>query len=174
MDQRIMIFGRPGSGKSTFAFWLHNKTEIPLFYLDRYFYIRNWIERDYNEFLKIQEKMVNKKSWIIDGNCLSSLEMRYQKANICIYFNLPIYICYWRLLKRYFYKDKRIKDRAEGCKETIYFKLLKYMWNFDIRVNPIIQKLKKNYPKVDFYEIKSNFQLQQLKKKLKTDYANRR
>lgn len=42
----IMIFGKPGSGKSTFAFWLHQKTKIPLYYLDKYIYLQNWQERN--------------------------------------------------------------------------------------------------------------------------------
>ncbi|MCP3660767.1 MAG: DNA topology modulation protein [Bacteroidetes bacterium] len=134
---KIMIFGRPGSGKSTFAFWLHKKINLPLYHLDKYFYIDNWtkswIERDYNEFLKIQKDIVNKNNWIVDGNCLSSLELRYNKADICIYFDYPRYICYLRIFKRYFYKDKNIKDRAEGYTETLNLKFLKYIWNFENR-----------------------------------------
>ena len=61
-----MIFGRPGSGKSTFATWLSNFYPLPIYHLDKYFYIRNWLERDYNEFLEIQENIVNSESWIID------------------------------------------------------------------------------------------------------------
>jgi adenylate kinase family enzyme len=44
---RICIFGRPGSGKSTFAHKLHLKTGLPLYHLDRYFFVANWVERDY-------------------------------------------------------------------------------------------------------------------------------
>ena len=35
--QRIMIFGRPGSGKSTFAVELALKLNLPLYHLDKYF-----------------------------------------------------------------------------------------------------------------------------------------
>lgn len=51
--KKIMIFGRPGSGKSTFATWLSQSLDLPLHHLDKHFYIRNWVERDYNEFLQI-------------------------------------------------------------------------------------------------------------------------
>jgi len=54
-----MLFGRPGSGKSTFTLKLHAITKIPLFHLDRYFYTNNWVERNYSEFLSDQQKMVN-------------------------------------------------------------------------------------------------------------------
>ncbi len=46
-----MIFGRPGSGKTTFAFQLSQKTGLPLYHIDRHFYIDNWIARDYKGLL---------------------------------------------------------------------------------------------------------------------------
>ena len=86
---RIMIFGCPGSGKSTFALTLHQAAGIPLYHLDKYFYTTNWFERDYAEFLAIQQSLIDTKSWIIDGNCLKSLAMRYKKADLILYFNYP-------------------------------------------------------------------------------------
>ena len=63
-----MIFGRPGSGKSTFAHDLHKITGLPLHHLDKHFFTRNWVERDKQEFLDIQQSIVDTDSWIIDGN----------------------------------------------------------------------------------------------------------
>ncbi len=77
---KIMIFGRPGSGKSTFAYQFHKATETPLYHLDKYFYTTNWVERDYQEFLADQQRLVNQKAWIIDGNCTRSFEMRWSKS----------------------------------------------------------------------------------------------
>ncbi|WP_052046063.1 AAA family ATPase [Candidatus Paracaedibacter symbiosus] len=59
-----MIFGRPESGKSTFAKQLCHQTGIPLYHLDRYFFIENWVERDEAEFLEIQRKLVAQDCWI--------------------------------------------------------------------------------------------------------------
>ena len=59
---------------------------------------------------------MNQERWIIDGNSTKSLEMRYSKADLVLYFNYPRYLCYWRIFKRLFYKNKLIDDRAEGCK----------------------------------------------------------
>ncbi|MHB9147034.1 MAG: hypothetical protein ACYC2U_01025 [Candidatus Amoebophilus sp.] len=58
---RIMIFGHPGSGKSTFEFTLHQATGILLYHLDKYFYTINWIKHDYAEFLTIQQSFVDEK-----------------------------------------------------------------------------------------------------------------
>ena len=68
MVKRMMIMGRSGSGKSTFAYELIKK----LIFL----YI-TWINiflriignrRNYLEFIAIQQELVNKEQWIIDGN----------------------------------------------------------------------------------------------------------
>ncbi len=154
-----MIFGRPGSGKSECALRLHLATGYPLYHLDKYFYEANWKEREYQEFLNLQQKIVENESWIIDGNSIKSLEMRYARADVVLYFNFPRLICYFRVLKRRFNKNPLIDDRALGCGETIRWSLLKYMWDFEHRVCEQILKLKNRYPKIKFYEISSNHNL---------------
>jgi len=157
-----MIFGRPGAGQSTFALRLHKHTGIPLYHLDKHFFESNWVERDYQEFLKIQQSLVEGTSWIIDGNSLRSLEMRYARANIVVYFNYPRWVCYWQIFKRLFNKNPEIKDRADGCKETIRFGLLRYIWSFENRVENQIRHLQEQYPDAKFIEIKSDKDLRKL------------
>lgn len=156
MTKHIMIMGRSGSGKSTFALRLHNKTKIPLYHLDKHFFCENWVERDYNEFLSIQDTLVNQSSWIIDGNSTKSFELRYRLADVCLYFNFPRRICYWRVFKRLFYKDPLIDDRAPQCNERVSWALLKYMWGFEKRVAPLLSKLRTDYPNVMFIEVHSD------------------
>ena len=107
-----MIFGRPGSGKSTFTNALHKTTGLPLHHLDKHFFTKNWIERDTQEFLKIQQSIVDTNSWIIDGNSIKSLEMRYRRADLVLYLNFPRWLCYIRVFKRIFDKSIEIDDRA--------------------------------------------------------------
>ena len=114
MIKRIMIMGRSGSGKSTFSYVLHQKTNLPLYHLDKYFFTDYWQERNYQEFIAIQQELVNQEQWIIDGNSTKSFEMRYKRADVCLYFNFPRYLCYWRVFKRLFYKEIKIDDRADN------------------------------------------------------------
>lgn len=164
--KRIMIFGRPGSGKTTFATWLSKFLNIPLHHLDKYFYVNNWIERDYDEFLKLQQNIIDTDCWIIDGNSTRSLDMRFSTADLAIYFNFPKFICTYRIFKRFFKRSKLSNDRAQGCNEVIRWSLLKYMWDFEKRVDQKIKDLQKLYPNVIFKEIKSNDDLNELKKYL--------
>jgi adenylate kinase family enzyme len=161
--QRIMIFGRPGSGKSTFALWVSRVLMLPLHHLDKHFFIENWVERDHNEFLQIQDTIVNNKHWIVDGNSIRSLEMRWRKADLVLYFDYPRLICYFRILRRFLKPEPNIDDRAAGCEEAIRWSLLKYVWNFSKRVESQISLFKERYPNTVFREIKNDKDLQAFK-----------
>ncbi|STX55587.1 DNA topology modulation protein [Legionella beliardensis] len=59
MTHRIMIMGCRGIDKSTFAYELHRQTKLPLYHLAKCFFTDYWVERDYQEFLTIQQALVN-------------------------------------------------------------------------------------------------------------------
>lgn len=160
--KRIMIFGMPGSGKSTFALALHQAIGIPLHHLDKHFYQANWVERNYQEFMQIQHSIVEQNEWIIDGNNTKSLELRYSHANLVLYFNYPRWFCYLRTFKRLFSKKTEFDDRAVGCKETIRFSLLRYMWSYEGRVINQIYDLKERFQQVEFVEITHDRQTQSI------------
>jgi adenylate kinase family enzyme len=162
--KRIMIFGRPGSGKSTFAWELNRLTKIPLYHLDKYFFTSNWNKRDYAEFMQDQISIVNTDSWIIDGNCTKSLATRYERAEICIYFNYSKLLCVWRILKRMLHDRTHIDDRADDCPEVVRWNLITYLWTFEVRVRDMISNLQRKFPNVKFVEINNSQQLDELKK----------
>lgn len=151
--KRIMIFGLPGSGKSFFAIRLGKLLDIPVEHLDRYFYVDNWVERDYNQFLYIQEDLIKNERWIIDGNAIKSLEMRFKEADIVLYFRFNRLFCLWRIFRRLL--DHRISDRADGCLENVRWRLVRYLWEFNKRVKQSIQELQAKYPHVPFYELRN-------------------
>lgn len=160
---RIMIFGLPGSGKSTFALTLSQQLNLPLYHLDKHFFIEHWVERPKEDFLSLQQAIVAQDQWIIDSNALGSLEMRYARANLVLYFFMPRPLCFRGLIKRRFFKDDSIQDRAEGCQERLPYHLIRYMWTFDRRVRPLLERLQKTYPKVAFYRIRSSQDLEEIR-----------
>lgn len=157
-----MIFGRPGSGKSTFAKYLHEITKLPLCHLDKHYFSNNWVEREKQEFVDIQQSFVNKKKWIIDGNSIKSLEMRYSKADLALYINFPRWICIYRILKRIFFPNTNIDDRAAGCTDRLSWKLLEYSWAFDKRTQKPLTYLQEKYPGVYFIEITNSAMLKKI------------
>ena len=89
--------------------------------------------------------------------------MRYRRADLVLYLNFPRWLCYIRVFKRIFDKSIEIDDRAEDCPEKASWRLLKYMWTFDKRVEKIIADLRDKYPDVRLVEIRNNRILQNLK-----------
>lgn len=164
--QRIAIIGTPGSGKTTFATNLARHLGLRVHYLDRWFFVDNWVEREREEFNRIQQSFVEADQWIIDGNALNSLEMRYARADMVLYFSFPKFLCLWRVLKRRFFGQKRIQDRAHGCKECLRPKLLKYLWRFSQKAEPLLEQLKQQHPNAAFYRISSAKDLKAVRKVL--------
>jgi adenylate kinase family enzyme len=151
-----MIFGIPGSGKSTFAVRLGHSLHLPVYHLDKYFYVRNWQERETEDFLRIQKELVEKETWIIDGNSTKTLDIRFSRADLVLYFRYNRLLCLWRIFKRLIFKDHRISDRAEGCKGKAAFRLIRYLWGFDKRVQGKIQQFRKKSPQTTFYELRNS------------------
>lgn len=129
--QRILIIGCPGSGKSTFAKKLAEKTKLPLIHLDRLFWKSGWIERSREEFDALVSDELNKDRWIIDGNYLRTLSDRMKYADTIIFFDYPTYICLWRVLKRIVKKHGTTRDdMGENCPERFDMGFIKYILGF--------------------------------------------
>lgn len=91
--KKIMIIGSPGSGKSTFARKLRDKSGLPLFYLDMIKHKPDRTEILREEFnIKLAE-IIKMPEWIIDGNYQRTLEVRMEKADTIILFELPTEVC---------------------------------------------------------------------------------
>ncbi|MDD3415843.1 MAG: adenylate kinase [Lachnospiraceae bacterium] len=88
-----MIIGSPGSGKSTFARKLRDKSGLPLFYLDMINHKPDRTEISSEDFdVKLRE-ILNLHEWIIDGNYQRTLEIRMKEADMIILFDLPTEVC---------------------------------------------------------------------------------
>ncbi len=91
--KKIMIIGSPGSGKSTFARKLRDKSGLPLFYLDMIKHKPDRTEILREEFnIKLAE-IIKLPEWIIDGNYQRTLEVRMEEADTIILFDLPTEVC---------------------------------------------------------------------------------
>ncbi len=147
VPKRLAIIGLPGSGKSTFAAKVGRLLNIPVHHLDMHVFAGKR-KRDRQEFLLAKEALVNGESWIIEGCSLSTLEMRFARADTILYFHLPRLLCIWRICKRLLAFDKSAADT--GCLNGINWALIAYLWNFDRDKRSSIAELRKKYPAVEF------------------------
>lgn len=147
MPKRIAIIGLPGSGKSTFAIQLGKKLNIPVHHLDKHLFDGKK-KKDKAEFLLVKEALIKEDAWVIEGCSLSTLEMRFARADTVIYFHFPRLLCLWRIFKRVFTFDAYLSET--GCLKGVNWTLIKYIWSFDKDKREGIEELRKRYPKVNF------------------------
>ncbi|MGM0883728.1 MAG: DNA topology modulation protein [Bacillota bacterium] len=143
--KKIVLIGSGGSGKSTLAGKLGKILSIEVYHLDAIFWKPGWIGTPKDEQKAVQEELVNRDSWIIDGNYGGTIDIRLQAADTIIFIDLSRWICLSRVLKRRFqYRNKKRADMAEGCEERISLKFLKWVWEYPAIQKPkILDKLRK-------------------------------
>ncbi|WP_440858916.1 DNA topology modulation protein [Staphylococcus shinii] len=128
---KIIVIGSSGSGKSTLSRELSHMLEIPVYHLDKLFWKPNWVMTTKDEQFKIQNSLLDKNEWIIDGNYTGILEERLLSADTIIFLNLPRRICYYRVFKRLLKNFGKTRiDMGKDCKERINLTFLKYIWNY--------------------------------------------
>jgi adenylate kinase family enzyme len=81
--KRIMIFGRPGSGKTTIAKALYQaKPQYKLIHMDKLMWQSGWHLRPHEGFLSDLNKDTDHPSWIVEGASLRGVSSIYGKCDI--------------------------------------------------------------------------------------------
>lgn len=91
--KRAVVIGCPGSGKSVFSRELAAKTGLPLCHLDLLFWNPDRTTVAKEEFMKRLSAVLERDSWIIDGNYASTMEMRITKADTIFFLDYPLETC---------------------------------------------------------------------------------
>ncbi len=116
--KRILIIGNAGSGKTTFAKALAEKTQLPLIHLDKLFWCGEWEHVSHDEFDTALQKELEKSEWIIDGNFSRTIPHRLKYCDTVFYFDLPTITCLWGSTVRVFKNYGKTRDDMGGnCPE---------------------------------------------------------
>ncbi|MBQ4526434.1 MAG: topology modulation protein [Clostridia bacterium] len=116
--KRILIIGNAGSGKTTFAKKLSEKTGLPLVHLDKIYWTGNWEHLERDKFDDILQGELEQSEWIIDGNFNRTLPHRLKYCDTVFYFDIPIITCLWGITKRIFKSHGKTRDDMGGnCPE---------------------------------------------------------
>lgn len=151
---RISIVGISGSGKSTLANKLGKKLNIPVVHLDKYFWNADWTERYSREdFKKVSDEFSDKNEWIIDGNYKSSIEHRFERADIIIFLDYPKWKSILRVLKRALNKNQPF-DKTDGAKEKVGWHLIRYIIKYP--VNEMRERINRYKNGREVYVIKND------------------
>ena len=141
--KKIILIGSGGSGKSTLARLLGAKFGLNVYHLDALLWKPNWVGVPRHEQREIQNDLVKKDKWIIDGNYGGTMDIRLKAADTIIFLDIHRIICMYRALKRMVqYRNKTRPDMREGCDERLDFSFLKWIWRYPKAKRPdILNKL---------------------------------
>lgn len=137
--KRILIIGSGGSGKTTFAKELAERTGLPLIHLDQLFWSPGWVPTPDEEWDALIQRLIAQDQWIMDGNYGRTLPMRFAAADTIIFLDLPRLVCTWRIIARsvrYFGRSR--PDVAPGCPERLSWEFLVWVWTYPSRRRPDI------------------------------------
>lgn len=161
-----MVIGCCGAGKSTLAKRLQQKTGLPLIHLDREYWKPNWEATKKDIWEKKVYHLAQEEKWIIDGNYISSMEIRIKRADLIIFMDINKYQCLYQAIKRTLnLKKQHRSDMADECKERIDLDFYKFIWHFDKTTRPRIIKLIDENKHIDTIRISSQKEIEKLLEK---------
>ena len=97
---KVLVLGCSGSGKSTFAVKLHEKTNLPLYHLDNIWWKadRTHITRD--EFDSSLDELIRHERWIIDGDYNRTYEKRIAACDTIFFLDYGESVCMEGIISR--------------------------------------------------------------------------
>lgn len=149
--KKVIVIGCPGSGKSTFAKALAQKTGLPLVHLDRLYWNADKTTVSKEEFAHRLALAVEGEAWILDGNYANTLEMRLRACDAVFLLWYPTEVCIQGVRAR---KGKERSDMP-WVEEEEDEEFLEYIRTFDENFMPQMQELLQKYAHKDIYVFKT-------------------
>ncbi len=130
--ERIIIIGCGGAGKSTLAWQLGERLQIPVVHLDKLFWSPGWVQVSQEVFDARLAAELEKPQWVMDGNFNRTMPQRAAKCDTIIYLDFSRLACLLGVAKRILTTYGKVRpDMGEGCPERFDLDFLKWVWNFN-------------------------------------------
>ena len=99
--KRCLVIGSGGAGKSTLAREMARRTGLPLIHLDQHYWRPGWVPAPPDAWRTRVEELIQRPTWIMDGNYGSTLEPRLAAADTVVFLDTPRLVCIGRVLRRW-------------------------------------------------------------------------
>ena len=140
--KKVIIIGCPGSGKSTFARKLSQKTGLPLYYLDMIYHKSDKTTVTKEEFDLVLSDILKKDTWIVDGNYIRTIPTRVKACDTVFWLDFRTELCL-----------EGIRDRWGKPREDMPWietepdeEFLAFVRAFALETKPKIQEILAQYP----------------------------
>jgi adenylate kinase family enzyme len=131
---RVLVIGTGGSGKTTVARRLAQRTGLPLIHLDTHYWRPGWQPTPSGEWRAKVTELVSGDAWIIDGNYGGTLDVRLAACDTVVFLDLPRVVCLWRVLRRQLrYVGRARPELPAGCPERLTGEFLTWIWTYPSR-----------------------------------------
>ena len=130
LGNRVVVTGLAGSGKSTFALALADKTGLPVIHLDLHFWKPGWVAPSETEWRSKQRGVLAGDAWIADGNYHETLDLRVERADTVVVLDMPWWLCSGRAFLRGF---RMPGELPEGC-DYSHRRRLRDEWLLAVRI----------------------------------------
>lgn len=139
--KKVIIIGCPGSGKSTFARMLSQKTNLPLYYLDMIWHNPDQTTITKEEFDKKLMEILEREEWIMDGNFQRTLPIRLKHCDTVFLLDFPLEVSLEGVQQRI---GKKREDMP-WIEQTFDEEFKTYILNFKRERLPMIYQLLEAY-----------------------------
>lgn len=161
---RIIIIGCPGAGKSVLTRRINEFLSYPVMHLDKVYHTGGKSHITREELIKKVEEFANShERWIIDGNYVSTLEMRTQLADTIVVLNIPSETCLENAYSREAHcinQGTNREDMAEGFDGTMTEEFVTSIKNFEKDTLPRIKEVLKKYKEKNVVFINNYIELE--------------
>lgn len=156
--RRVLVIGSGGSGKTTFARRLAERTGLPLVHLDRLYWRPGWDPTPDEEWRTRVAELTSGDAWTMDGNYGGTLDLRLAACDTVVFLDLPRLICVGRvLLRRLQHKKSARRELPAGCPERLSWEFVKWIWTYPARRRgSILQRLERLRPSKAVYVLRSS------------------
>lgn len=162
---KIIVIGCSGGGKSTFSKQLAKITGLPLYNLDKVYWLPDKSHLERPVFIKKQKEIMNNGEWIIDGNYRGTMEHRIKRCELVYFFDMPADVCIKGVLTRNINRDD-ITCALEPDEE-----LINDIKTYAETARPKVLKLFEKYPNVKVITFKSHKEVDGYLEDLRREYG---
>ena len=140
--QRVAVIGCPGAGKSTFSRRLRDATGLPLYHLDALYWRSDRSTLPREEFYPLQQEIIGRERWIIDGNYQSTVEWRIAACDLVVFLDFPVEVCLEGVRSRRGQARSDMPWVEDGEDEEF----MMFIASFETETKPRILELLKKHP----------------------------